>query len=82
MKTEVKEIPFNDGSLLGVRTPDGKVWLAVRKSCLDIGLSLGQTQKQITNIQSDVVLEIQLLLFSNGSNGRQQRSQKRAVILE
>ena len=29
MKTEVKEIPFNDGSLLGVRTPDGKVWLAV-----------------------------------------------------
>lgn len=57
MKTEVKEIPFNDGSLLGVRTPDGKVWLAVRKSCLDIGLSLGQTQKQITNIQSDVVLK-------------------------
>ena len=39
MKTEIKEIPFDEGTLLGVRTPDGKVWLAVKKACLDIGLS-------------------------------------------
>lgn len=56
MKQEIKEIPFDGSTLLGVRTPDGKVWLAVRKCCLDIGLSLGQTQKQITNIQADTVL--------------------------
>lgn len=57
MKTEVKEIPFNDGSLLGVRTPDGKVWLAVKKACLDIGLSDGQARKQVENIQTDAVLK-------------------------
>ena len=57
MNKEVKEIPFNDSTLLGVQTEDSKIWLAVRKCCLDIGLSLGQTQKQITNIQNDVVLE-------------------------
>ena len=35
MKTEIKEIPFDNGTLLGVRTPDGKVWLAVKKfSCI------------------------------------------------
>lgn len=57
MKTEVKEIEFYGGTLLGVKDENGHVWLAVRKCCLDIGLSLGQTQKQITNIQNDVVLE-------------------------
>lgn len=57
MDQEIREIPFNGNTLLGVRTPDGKVWLAVRKCCLDIGLSLGQAQKQITNIQDDVVLK-------------------------
>ena len=57
MKTEVKEIPFNDGSLLGIRTPDGKVWLAVKKACLDIGLSDGQARKQVENIQTDAVLK-------------------------
>lgn len=57
MKTEVKEIEFYGGTLLGVKDENGQVWLAVRKCCLDIGLSLGQTQKQITNIQNDVVLE-------------------------
>lgn len=57
MKTEVKEIPFNGSTLLGVRTPDGKVWLAVKKACLDIGLSDGQARKQVENIQSDDVLK-------------------------
>lgn len=57
MKTEIKEIPFNEGSLLGVRTPDGKVWLAVKKACLDIGLSDGQARKQVENIQEEAVLK-------------------------
>ena len=57
MKTEIKEIPFNNGALLGVRTPDGKVWLAVKKACLDIGLSDGQARKQVENIQEEAVLK-------------------------
>ena len=51
MKTEIKEIPFNGSTLLGIKTEDGKVWLAIKKACLDIGLSEGQAQRQITNIQ-------------------------------
>ena len=57
MKTEIKEIPFDNGTLLGVRTPDGKVWLAVKKACLDIGLSDGQARKQVENIQEEAVLK-------------------------
>ena len=57
MKTEIKEIPFDNGTLLGVRTPDGKVWLAVKKACLDNGLSDGQARKQVENIQEEAVLK-------------------------
>lgn len=57
MKQEIKEVPFNGNTLLGVRTPDGKVWLAVKKACLDIGLSDGQARKQVENIQTDAVLK-------------------------
>lgn len=41
-KMEVKEIKFYDDSLLGVRDEKGIVWLAVKKTCIDIGLSEGQ----------------------------------------
>lgn len=64
MKTEVKEIPFNGNTLLGVRTPDGKVWLAVKKACLDIGLSEGQAQRQITNIQEEEPLKSNCCKFA------------------
>ena len=57
MKTEIKEIPFNGSILLGVRTVDGQIWLAVKKCCLDIGLSEGQAQRQIANIQKDLVFD-------------------------
>ena len=39
---EIKEIPFDNDTLLGVKTPDGKVWMAVKKACLDIGLNQNQ----------------------------------------
>lgn len=57
MKTEVKEIPFNGSALLGIRDENGQVWLAVKKACLDIGLSEGQAQRQITNLQKDLVFD-------------------------
>lgn len=50
MKTEIKEIPFNGSTLLGIRDKNGQILLAVKKVCLDIGLSEGQAQRQITNI--------------------------------
>lgn len=57
MKTEVKEIPFNGGSLLGVRTPDGKVWLAVRKACRDIGLTDAQARAEVSKMQESLLLK-------------------------
>lgn len=72
MKQEVKEIPFNGSTLLGIRDENGQVWLAVKKACLDIGLSEGQAQRQITNIQKDLVFckgVANLQFLSNG--GRQ-----------
>lgn len=36
---EVKLIPFNGKDLLGVKTEDGNVWLAIRKASIDIGLN-------------------------------------------
>jgi len=58
MKTEIKEVPFNGETLLGVKTEDGSVWLAVKKTCLDIGLSEGQARKQVENIQSEKLLKL------------------------
>ena len=57
MRAEVKEIPFSGGTMLGVRTPDGKVWLAVKKVCLDIGLSEGQAKKEIRRIESSILFK-------------------------
>ena len=59
MKQEVKEIPFNGKTLLGVKTEDGKVWLAVKKACLDIGLNENQARTEIKKIQT-------ALLFKGG----------------
>lgn len=58
MKSEVKNIPFEDGKLLGVRTEDGRVWLAVRKASRDIGLSDAQARAEILKIQT-------MLLFTD-----------------
>jgi len=53
---EVKEIAFDNDELLGVRDSVKQIWLGVRQTCLNMGLTLGQTQRQITNIQNDLVL--------------------------
>lgn len=59
MKQEVKEIPFNGKTLLGVKTEDGNVWLAIKKACLDIGLNENQARTEIKKIQT-------ALLFKDG----------------
>ena len=59
MKTEVKEIPFNGSTLLGVRTPDGKVWLAIKKACLDIGLNENQATAERKKIEKGLLFNDQ-----------------------
>ena len=59
MKTEIKEIPFDNGALLGVRTPDGKVWLAVKKACLDIGLNENQATAERKKIEKGLLFDNQ-----------------------
>lgn len=59
MKTEVKEIPFNGSTLLGVRTADGKVWLAVKKACLDIGLNENQATAERKKIEKGLLFDNQ-----------------------
>lgn len=57
VKQEVKEIQFYDDTLLGVRDASGQVWLAVKKTCLDIGLTEVQARSQVEKIKQDYVLQ-------------------------
>lgn len=57
MKKEVKEIPFAEGSLLGIRTEDGKIWLGVRKACRDIGLTDAQARAEVSKVQESLLLK-------------------------
>ena len=54
---EVKEVPFNENTLLGVKDENGQVWLGVKKACLNIGLSEGQARRQVENIQVEEPLK-------------------------
>lgn len=59
MNQEIKEIPFNEGTLLGIRTKDGNVWLAVKKACLDIGLNENQATAERKKIEKGMLFENQ-----------------------
>lgn len=74
MKTEVKEIPFNGSTLLGVRDTSGQVWLAIRKVCSDIGLSDGQTRRQLENLKDDLVFSKGITNLRYPSNGGEQET--------
>lgn len=61
MKT--KEIKFYDDTLLGVKDDNGEVWLAVKKTCLDIGLTIKQADRQIQNIKDSLLFNGKNLKF-------------------
>lgn len=69
MKTEVKEIPFNGDTLLGIKDEHGQVWLAIRKVCIDIGLTEHQADRQRDNIKNDLVLSKGYSNLSIPTNG-------------
>lgn len=54
---EVKLIPFNGNDLLGVKTEDGNVWLAIRKASIDIGLNENQADNEVKKVKSNVLFE-------------------------
>lgn len=57
MEVETKEIPFYDDTLLGVKDEDGKVWLAVRNTCIQLGLTEDQARRQIKNVQNSLLFK-------------------------
>lgn len=63
MKTEVKNIPFEGGELLGVRTEDGQIWLAVRKTCIEIGLTVAQSRAEVTKLQESLLFKSNCFKF-------------------
>ena len=74
MKTEVKEIPFNGSTLLGIKDQNGQVWLAIRKTCADIGLSDGQTRRQLANLKDDLIFKKGITNLRYPSNGGEQET--------
>ncbi|WP_425447778.1 phage antirepressor KilAC domain-containing protein [Dethiothermospora halolimnae] len=53
---QVQKVNFYGGEILGVRTEEGKVYMGVRKACMDIGLTRGQMNNEVKKIQEDLVL--------------------------
>lgn len=83
MKTEVKEIPFKGSTLLGIKDESGQLWLAVKKVCLDIGLSEGQAQRQITNIQEEEPLKSNCCKFAMvQTEGKREVNRKQLFLHE
>ncbi len=56
MNIEIRKVPFMDTELMAARDNKGNIYAGVRWMCDGIGLSKGQTLRQVTNIGSDKVL--------------------------
>lgn len=68
---EIKRVPFMGTDLMAARDAEGQIWAGVRWMCDGIGLSKGQRDRQLLNIQSDKVLSkgaSNLRLPTNGGN--------------
>lgn len=74
MSTEKKEIKFYEGTLLGIKDEDGQVWLAIRRVCLDIGLSDGQTRRQLANLKEDLTFKKAVTNLRYPSKGGEQET--------
>lgn len=81
MKEEIREIPFDSNTLLGLKDENGEVWLAVKKACLDIGLSEGQAQRQITNIQEEEPLKSNCCKFAMIQNEGKREVKREQLFL-
>jgi len=67
----IKEVNFLGDTLVAVKDNQSNIYVGVRWICNGIGLSEGQRKRQISNIQSDLVLSkgvSNLILPTNGGN--------------
>jgi hypothetical protein len=82
-KLQQKLIDFEGGQILGVRDETGALWLGVRKVCNDLGLTEGQTNRQVNNISDDLVFEGNYTKFDMVQNeGRRQVNREVLCIKE
>lgn len=71
---EIKRVPFMGAELMAVRDLGGQIWAGVRWVCNGIGLSQGQTNREINKIREDEVLKEGYTKFGIPSNGGQQET--------
>lgn len=69
-----KKIPFEGSELLGIKDDSGKLWLAIRNVCHDLGFSDGQTRRQTENIRKDIVLSKGVANLRYPSEGGEQET--------
>lgn len=60
---------FTENTLLGIKDESGQVWLAIRKVCIDIGLTEHQADRQRDNIKNDLALSKGYSNLSIHTNG-------------
>ena len=53
---EVKRVPFMGTDLMAAKDESGTIWAGVRWMCDGMGLSKGQRDRQITNINADSII--------------------------
>lgn len=71
---ETKKIPFEGSELLGIKDESGKLWLAIRNVCCDLGFSDGQTRRQVENARKDIVLSKGIAILRYPSKGGEQET--------
>lgn len=71
---ETKVIDFEGGKILGVRDSEGKIWMGIKNTYLDLGLSERQAKYQVEKIGSDIVLSKGVRNFVLPSKGGKQNA--------
>jgi len=63
---EIKKVPFMGAELMAARDEEGQIWAGVRWMCDGVGLSQGQTNREINKIREDEVLKEGYTKFGMG----------------
>lgn len=74
MDIEIRKVPFMDTELMAARDNEGNIYAGVRWMCDGIGLSKGQTLRQVTNIGTDKVLSKGVANLQLPTNGGPQEA--------
>lgn len=62
----VKEVEFLGDSLMAAKDKNGNIWAGVSYFCNALGMSKGQKDRQVTNVQKDETLKRGCLKFEAG----------------